>query len=101
MEDDYIFAHALVWESVYSSVLRGLRKELHERAAEWFSEIDSLLYAEHLERAGSTLAANAYVEAARAQMQLFHFEQALRLAERGIAVANQKADTYNLLMLKG
>jgi tetratricopeptide (TPR) repeat protein len=78
-----------------------LRKELHERAAEWFSEIDSLLYAEHLERAGSTLAANAYVEAARAQMQLFHFEQALRLAERGIAVANQKADTYNLLMLKG
>ncbi len=101
MEDDYIFAHALVWESVYSSVLRGRRKELHERAAEWFSEIDSLLYAEHLERAGSPLAANAYVEAARAQMQLFHFEQALRLAERGIAVANQKADTYNLLMLKG
>lgn len=101
MEDDYIFAHALVWESVYSSVLRGWRKELHERAAEWFSEIDSLLYAEHLERAGSPLAANAYVEAARAQMQLFHFEQALRLAERGIAVANQKADTYNLLMLKG
>jgi len=101
MEDDYIFAHALVWESVYSSVLRGWRKELHERAAEWFSEIDSLLYAEHLERAGSPLAANAYVEAARAQMQLFHFEQALRLAERGIAVAHQKADTYNLLMLKG
>jgi len=101
MEDDYIFAHALVWESVYSSVLRGWRKELHERAAEYFSEIDSLLYAEHLERAGSPLAANAYVEAARAQMQLFHFEQALRSTERGIAVANQKVDTYNLLMLKG
>ena len=77
IEGDYIFAHALVWESVYSSLLRVRRTELHERAATWFSKRDPLLYAEHLERAGNPAAANAYIEAVRSQMQLFHFEDAL------------------------
>jgi len=100
-EGDYIFAHALVWESVYSSLLRVRRTELHEQAATWFSKRDSLLYAEHLERAGNPAAANAYIEAVRSQMQLFHFEDALQSIDRGIAVATQKGDNYNLLMLKG
>jgi len=101
MEADYIFAHALVWESVYSSLLRAYRTDLHERAATWFSKRDPILYAEHLERADNPAAANAYFEAARSQMELFHFERTLRLIDRGMAVASQKEDTYNLLMLKG
>jgi len=101
MESDYIFAHALVWESVYSSLLRVRKTELHERAAKWFSKRDPLLYAEHLERAGNPAAANAYLEAAYSQMQLFHFEHALLSIDRGIDVATQQGDIYNLLMLKG
>ncbi len=101
MEGDYIFAHALVWESVYSSILRKRSKELHERAAQWFSDKDPLLYAEHLEHANNPAAAKAYAEAGRSLMKIFHYEHALLMIDRGIAVASQKGDICNLFMLKG
>ena len=35
--DDFLFAHALLWEGVYASLLRARRRELHRQAAEWFA----------------------------------------------------------------
>jgi len=101
LEGEYIFAHALVWESVYSSLLNVRKKELHEKAANWFSKKDPLLYAGHLERAGNSSAARAYLEAAKSQMQLFHFEPAIQSIDRGIAIASDSDDVYNLYMLRG
>jgi predicted ATPase len=43
--DDYLFAHALIQEGVYSSLLKATRWELHVRAADWFSEHDAILRA--------------------------------------------------------
>lgn len=101
IENDYIFAHALVWEGVYSSVLRRRKKELHERAAAWFSEKDLTLYAEHLEHAQNPAATRAHIEAARSLMRSLHFENALLSIDRGIAIASQQQEIYDLYMLKG
>ena len=38
--DDYLFAHALIQEGAYSSLLRSRRRELHLQAAEWFADRD-------------------------------------------------------------
>ena len=101
LEDNYIFAHALVWESVYSSLLRGRRTELHEKVATWFSNKDLLLHAEHLDRADNPTAPKAYLNAARSQIKSFHFDPAIQTIDRGISIASKSEDTYNLLMLKG
>ena len=99
--EDYLFAHALIWESVYASLLHSHREELHVAAAEWFSDRDPGLYAEHLRRAGDERAPAAYLEAARAKSQRFHFESALELADSGLGLAPAAGDSHHLLMLKG
>lgn len=98
---EYLFSHALIWESVYSSLLHARRRELHLRAAGRFAEKDPALRAEHLDRAGDPAAPAAYFEAARAQMRLFHFEKAAALVARGLALAREPGDRYGLLMLHG
>ncbi|MGQ0662214.1 MAG: adenylate/guanylate cyclase domain-containing protein [Pseudomonadota bacterium] len=98
---EYLFAHALIWESVYGSLLRARRQALHRRAAEWFATRDPALWAEHLDRAGDPAAAGAYREAARAQMETFQYERALQLAARGLELGREGADRYGLLMLRG
>ncbi|MBT4426365.1 MAG: tetratricopeptide repeat protein, partial [Rhodospirillaceae bacterium] len=99
--ENFLFAHALIWESVYASLLHSHRNELHVAAAEWFSERDLLLHAEHLGRAGDDRAATAYLEAARAESQLFRFDSALELLEHGLELAPAPDDSHRLLMLKG
>ncbi len=99
--DDFLFTHALIWESVYASLLHSHREELHVSAADWFAARDPGLYAEHLSRAGDERAPAAYLEAARAKSRRFHFENALELVESGLALARAAADSYRLLMLKG
>ena len=34
--DHFLFAHALIQEGVYDTLLRSRRRELHRRAADWF-----------------------------------------------------------------
>ena len=50
--EDYLFAHALIQEGAYASLLRSRRRELHLQAAEWFADRDLTLHAQH--RQGST-----------------------------------------------
>jgi tetratricopeptide (TPR) repeat protein len=92
--DHFLFAHALIQEGVYSSLLRAKKKELHLRAAAWFADQDPTLRAQHLDRAGDPGAVGAYMEASQAQVHGYHFETALALAKRGLALASDRADRF-------
>jgi tetratricopeptide (TPR) repeat protein len=100
-DDDFLFAHALVRDGVYSSLLTSRRRELHRRAAEWFGERDLALSAEHLDRAEDPDAPLAYAEAAAFHVGLYRFERALEMVQRGMAIAEKPAIRHRLLMLEG
>ena len=97
----YLFSHALIQEGVYSSILKRERAKLHEAAAQWFSERDLVLRAEHLDRAGNSGAAEAYLLAARSQANAYRYDSALRLCERGHGVASEPRMRHELACLKG
>jgi class 3 adenylate cyclase/tetratricopeptide (TPR) repeat protein len=99
--EGFLFAHALVREGVYLSLLRTRQKELHRRAAEWFADHDSVLRAQHLDRAEDPEAAQAYLEVARAQVGQYDFARARQLAERGLEIADDPATRYALTCLQG
>jgi class 3 adenylate cyclase/tetratricopeptide (TPR) repeat protein len=99
--DDFLFAHALIQEGAYSSMLRSRRRALHVTAAEWFASRDATLHAQHLDRADDERAANAYLKAAIAQRAAYHVDAALRLAERGLEIARDAGDRHALMCLKG
>jgi class 3 adenylate cyclase/tetratricopeptide (TPR) repeat protein len=99
--DDFLFAHALIQEGAYSSLLRARRRELHRRAAAWFAEDDLTLHAQHLDRAEDAGAGTAYLKAAVAQRAAFHIDAALRLADRGLEIARADADRHALICVKG
>jgi class 3 adenylate cyclase/tetratricopeptide (TPR) repeat protein len=99
--DHFLFAHALIQEGVYDTLLRSRRRELHRRAADWFRNRDLTLCAQHLDRADDGSAPRAYLEAARAQAAEYRTEWALRLVERGIALARRRADLSALHLLRG
>ena len=99
--DDFLFAHALIQEGAYFSLLRSRRRELHLQAAKWFADQDLTLHAQHLDRAEDTGAADAYLRAASAQRTAFLIDAALRLTNRGLEVAQADASRHNLMCLKG
>ncbi|MEH2501074.1 class 3 adenylate cyclase/tetratricopeptide (TPR) repeat protein [Bradyrhizobium sp. AZCC 1678] len=99
--DHFLFAHALIQEGVYDTLLRSRRRELHRRAAEWFRSRDLTLCAQHLDRADDEYAPRAYLEAARAQAAEYRTERALRLVERGLVLARKRADVSALSLLRG
>jgi tetratricopeptide (TPR) repeat protein len=98
---DYMFAHAMVREGVYSSLLDVKKREIHQRAAEWFENIDYMLRAEHLDRAENPGAVDAYRHAAENESKQFRFERALQLIGRGREIATDDGDVFRLLMLEG
>ncbi|RQH07139.1 adenylate/guanylate cyclase domain-containing protein [Paraburkholderia dinghuensis] len=99
--DDFLFAHALIQESAYSTLLRARRRELHQRAAEWFAHSDPTLHAQHLDRAEDERAPAAYLAAALALRAAHLIEAALRLAERGLELARTDMDHHELICCKG
>ncbi len=99
--DDFLFAHALIRDAVYDTLLKASRRTLHRRAAGWFEGRDPVLYAEHLDRAEDAAAAAAYLEAARRQAAVYRYEPAQALVERGLAIATEAADRSALTCLQG
>jgi len=99
--DGYLFAHALIRDGVYASLLEARRHELHRKAAQWFAEQDLALQAQHLERAGDASAPRTYLAAAQAQAETYHFEHALQLVERGLSLVSATADRCDLALLRG
>jgi class 3 adenylate cyclase/tetratricopeptide (TPR) repeat protein len=99
--EELLFAHALIRDAVYESLLRTRRRELHQRGAEWYRERDPVLSAEHLERAQDSAASRAYLTAARSQAAVYRHEHALRLVERGLALATERSDRFALTCYQG
>ncbi|HEX5080013.1 MAG TPA: AAA family ATPase, partial [Geminicoccaceae bacterium] len=99
--DELLFAHALIRDGVYDSLLRSRRAALHLRAAEWFAPRDLALRAEHLDRAENPAASDAYLEAARGQVATYRYDAALNLAERGLALARTEEQRFGLTCLRG
>jgi class 3 adenylate cyclase/tetratricopeptide (TPR) repeat protein len=100
-DDGFLFAHALIRDGVYGSLLKRRRLDLHRRAAEWFGDRDRVLKAEHLDRAEDPAAPSAYLAAAEAQAESYHYERAMSLIERGIAIATLPTEVFALTCLKG
>lgn len=84
--DTFLFAHALVRDGVYNSLLTAYRCELHRQAALWYQNRDLTLYAQHLDRAGDEQAGQAYLQAAKVQVDALHFETVVKLGRRGVEV---------------
>lgn len=99
--DDFLFTHALIRDGVYESILTAARKRLHLSAAAWFAERDPVLRAEHLGLAGDPGAAAAYLEAARAQLDRYRYEQAVALLGKGKELATAPADRVALALALG
>jgi class 3 adenylate cyclase/tetratricopeptide (TPR) repeat protein len=99
--EGFLFAHALIQEGAYASLLKARRRLLHRVAAEWFAERDPVLHAQHLDRAEDERAAAAYRDAAVAQRAAYHTEVALGLAERGLVLAERPEERHALAGLKG
>jgi class 3 adenylate cyclase/tetratricopeptide (TPR) repeat protein len=96
----FLFAHALIREGIYASLLSETRRALHLRAAEWFAGSDLALRANHLEAAGDSSAADAYLAAARQEFRAYRAERGLQLAQRGLQVGGE-ADCCRLHNLEG
>ncbi len=79
----FAFAHALIRDGAYASLLHSARRALHLRAAQWYDGRDAALRALHLDRAGDAGAAAAYLTAARAEASALRIDAALSLARRG------------------
>jgi tetratricopeptide (TPR) repeat protein len=98
---ELLFAHALIREAVYDSLLRSRQRALHRRSARWYRERDPVLCAEHLERAQDPAASMAFLEAAKSQAMGYRHESALRLAERGLELAAERGDRFALTCYRG
>jgi class 3 adenylate cyclase/tetratricopeptide (TPR) repeat protein len=95
------FVHALMRDGVYSSLLKARRRELHRAAADWYSERDLPLHAQHLDMAEDPRAALAYLKAAEAAAAAYHTEQALSFAQRGLVLSNDDLTRASLASLSG
>jgi hypothetical protein len=97
----FLFAHALIRDAVYDTLLQSRRRELHRRAAAWFAGRDLVLHAEHLERASDPDAPRAYLEAARSQAAGYRYEPALHLVACGLNLAVRRVDRFELACFRG
>jgi hypothetical protein len=71
-------------------LVRGQRRKLHRKAAQWFEDSDLVLHAEHLAQAGDESAPGAFLDAAREQAGQYRLEKALALVRRGLEVTAKK-----------
>ena len=99
--DDFLFAHALIQEGAYASLLRSRRREMHLRAAEWFADRDLMLHAQHLDRAEDDRAPQAYLQAALAQRAAIIRRRRAAAGHSRVAIARTDADRHALICLKG
>ena len=97
----WMFGHALIRDGAYASLLLTARRALHLRAADWYTERDATLHAEHLDRAGDPRAAGAYLRAADSEAAALRVESALRLLRRGGELGAAPPVRHALAALEG
>ncbi|HEX7952826.1 MAG TPA: AAA family ATPase, partial [Burkholderiales bacterium] len=101
MGDEFLFAHALIWESTYLSLVSDDKRRWHALAAQWHEQKDPALAAEHLDRAGDARAARAYLTAAQEEKRQYRSDRALSLLERGLELALDQKTKFDLLAERG
>lgn len=74
---------------------------MHLAAADWFTDNDLSLRAEHLEQAGHEGAAESYRAAAEAQVSALRLENARGLVERGLTLTTDRATLFALNSMLG
>ncbi|WP_209507260.1 MULTISPECIES: adenylate/guanylate cyclase domain-containing protein [unclassified Ruegeria] len=94
---DLMFAHALIRDGSYATLVKSERARLHRQAAKWFEDRDATLCAQHLDRAGANNAAQAYLEAADKLIQAFRFDDASPLIERALELPSPAGVRFDLL----
>lgn len=94
---DLMFAHALIRDGSYATLVKSERARLHRQAAKWFEGKDATLRAQHLDRAGATNAAQAYLEAVENLIQAFQFDEASPLIERALELSAPPGVRLDLL----
>ena len=95
------FAHALIRDAIYESLLGSTRRALHRRAATWYEARDSGLQADHLAAADDDGAATAYLRAALEDQRAYRFDRAFAYAERAVETARQPGDHCDALATLG
>lgn len=96
-----VFAHALIQEATYASLLSETARRLHRRAADWLGDGEPELRAQHLDRAGDPAAPQAYRIAAERLREASRLAAALENAERGLLLARSDEDAVALALLAG
>jgi class 3 adenylate cyclase/tetratricopeptide (TPR) repeat protein len=96
----FLFAHALIQEGAYASLLKPQRVEWHRRAAHWYAQTDLILHAEHLSQAEDDAAARAFLDAAEDQLERFRPEKSLQLVRLGLENATGH-DRFDLTCMEG
>ncbi|MFY2823337.1 adenylate/guanylate cyclase domain-containing protein [Ruegeria sp. MALMAid1280] len=98
---DLMFAHALIRDGSYATLVKSERARLHRQAAKWFEDRDATLRAQHLDRAGATNAAQAYLDAAENLIQAFQFDDASPLIERALELPAPSGVRFDLFCARG
>jgi predicted ATPase len=88
---DFQFAHAMVHEAIFQSLLPGARRSLHLKAAQWFEDRDWVLQAEHYAAADDPRACEAFLAAARLEVERLRYQRAFQLVERALAFIGNHA----------
>ncbi|WP_170327870.1 adenylate/guanylate cyclase domain-containing protein [Ruegeria arenilitoris] len=98
---DLMFAHALIRDGSYATLVKSERARLHRQAAKWFEDRDATLRAQHLDRAGATNAAQAYLDAAENLIRAFQFDDASPLIERALELPAPSGVRFDLFCARG
>jgi tetratricopeptide (TPR) repeat protein len=94
---EFAFKHALMREVAYASLGDSALKECHARAGRWLARMgeDDAIVARHLELGGEGAAAAGHLEkAARRALATHALPEAVALAEKALAFAEDKATQF-------
>jgi tetratricopeptide (TPR) repeat protein len=94
---EFAFKHALMREVAYASLGEDALKECHARAGKWLSRMgeDDATVARHLDLGGESSAAAGYLEkAARRALAAHALPEAVSLAEKALAFAEDKPTQF-------
>ncbi len=95
---EWAFKHALMREVAYASLGEDSLRSAHTRAGRWLAKMgeDDATVARHLELGGEAIEAAGYLEkAARRSLAANALSEAVSLAERALAFAEEKPEQFS------
>src|SRR6202042_2710607 len=95
---EWSFKHALMREVAYASLGEDALRAMHARAGHWLAKMgeDDATVARHLDLGGESMIAAGYLEkAARRSLAAHALSEAVSLAERALAFAEDKPTAFS------